>query len=137
MRRIALNGDEIGEQAALYPTHFVFQVKHSRISCSSRAQRLYQRHAPTNHRLDFPGIVTVREDTPIAAAGDSDTGLKRLLEDNFLLLSVGASDSQRGTKRHASLFHQTKHLRVSAVAMLNRLYAGHDGAAHALGCGCM
>ena len=130
MRRIAFDGDEIGEQSDSHSSNLVLHVKHTCVDRSCRAQRVDYWHSPGHHRFDLSGVVPMRKDADVAAAGNSHTCVERLFKNDLLLVDIGTACDRKGwTQRRAAFFHQTKEFRRETITMLYRFDARENCAA--------
>ena len=76
-RRIALDGDEVGEQPFRDPADPVVHVQHARGDGGRAAKRGLGGHAVGHHQLEFPRVLAVRKHADVAAAQDRDPGIQR------------------------------------------------------------
>ena len=148
-RRIAIDRDHVGQQAALDRTDARVHVEDARGDRGRALQRVHGRHAVVHQHLDLACVVAMREDADVAAADDRHTGVERRLEARALPRDAGrlgihtllpaailrrrVAGRERRAQGDAVFLHQLKDLRRAAVAVLDGLDAAEDRAPHPLG----
>jgi len=148
-RRIALDRDEIGEQARADGADARLEVKEPRVDRRRRSERLERAHAVLDHQLELAHVVAVRVDADIAAEAHRHARIERGSEASALgrkarrlgvaallpaaVLSDRVASGQRRTEADLAGDHQLPDLVGATVAVLDGLDAGLDCPAHPLG----
>src|SRR5574337_1162906 len=147
--RIALHRDDVRVEARPELAEVVLLAEDLRVDRGRREQRLRGPHAVPDHPLQFLVVGAMGKHAHVAAAADGDAGGQRQLErvrgllhrrrgwvTRFPALEIvgdRVDGLQRGQVGHVVFFYFFVHFRGAAPAMLDRVDAGQDRAAHAFG----
>ena len=80
LRRVALDRDEVGQQARLDRADAIVEVEQPRVDRRRGLHGVERTHAVVHHQLQLAHVVAVRVDADVAAEAHRHAGLERRLE---------------------------------------------------------